>query len=824
MLLKLRPSSSRGRLAARYAGGFAIAAAGAALTRWYSIDLAFGLNFLAGNSLGVLAVFVLPWPANIFGTFLSMLPSIALWGHPWALPACLLEGLMLALLLRGGHHDKVLVAEGLFWLFLGVPITLLQYAYFYRMPLDGAFAAAIKQGANAVVNAFIGVALYFAGRKIPGFGSPSQRRQSGRENLVFLMNGLLILPLGLVLFFYTAHFREITIDDISERTESILSMASESLAENSYSILQTVLMDRGYSALILSPSGSPIWSYHAGTYYSNDHMKLLATHGSSIILGPALQSNPMRMWQNAIVRTRRSLPGGSTILLEQPFGSYVVNLYRSMTAIFTYFLLMLSIAGTLAYAAAAIFLRPLELLRKTSESVQAGGFDAKWPEKGIQEIRELRDSLVAMTGAVTNKEMELSEAKATAERMMRMSEQYTAFMAHEIKAPLAAIISAIDSSEGGEDPSARLLPMIGTSLEHLVELVNEILDQASAGAGGPALRRKPFVLFKEAEDLLAPFAIQARRKGLRFVWKGDASLRQEVMGDALRFRQVLANLVSNAIKYTDKGFVQVDLSASTSDGRCILRGSVADSGIGIESALLDDIWKPFASGKGRLPDGQSSHGLGLSVVRRIVEGSGGSIRVESVEAQGSRFSFELNFDLVGMNDREAGSASGSADGSEAGSTRGAAEGAVAIKGAADPSAPASAQGPDLRSVSALVADDDRLSLMASVHFLRKWGAVVEEAEDGTQALLRAGEKTYALVLLDEHMPGKTGVEVARALRRMEKETGRARAFIVLSSAEQAERFMAFVPGIIDTVAVKPLRPEAFGRLLAARFPASARKG
>jgi len=800
MLLGYSRLSKRGRLAARWIAGLAVAAVGAALTHWFSFDLAFGLIFLTGNAFGVLAVFILPWPVNIFGTVLTMLPTIALWGHPWSLPPYLLEGLMLGILLRRGHFDKILVAESLYWLFLGVPLTFLLYASFFGMPADGAVAAAIKQGANALVNAFLGVALYFAGRRIPLFASPSQRRQSGRENLVFLLDGLLIVPLGVILLFYMSNIHQITVKNITARTSYAMSMASESLAENSFTILQTVLKEQGYSALVLDPSGATIWSYRPGYFEQSDATsRLLGIRGTTIILGSAHQSNPMRVWMNAVVRTRKDLPDGKAIFLEQPFGPYVEDFYRSITAIFAFFLLMLTMAGIAAYAAAAVFLRPLELLRRTAESVQTGERAAKWPEKGIQEIRELRDSLVAMTGAVMTKEMELGEAKAAAESMLRRSERYTAFIAHEVKAPLSAILSAIEA--GGESPESRagLLPMIGTSLQRLVELVDGLLDQATAASGAAELRhRKPFALAKEAEDTLAPFAIQARRKGLSFTSTLDPSLARTVVGDPLQFRQVLANLVSNALKYTDSGFVRVALDAREAEGTCLVRGSVADSGRGIESTLLDDMWKPFAAGKGRLADGQSSHGLGLSVVRRIVEGSGGSIGVESAEARGSTFSFELRFD---------GTAEAPAGGVPAAGPR--------------PVIARAAIVPDLRPVSVLVADDDLLSRMASVHFLQKWGGRIDEAEDGAEALRLAERKAYDLVLLDEHMPGANGLEVARRLRRMEGEKGRARSHILLSSAESAERFQPSVPDLIDAVAVKPLRAETLGRLLAARFPASA---
>jgi len=421
-----------------------------------------------------------------------------------------------------------------------------------------------------------------------------------------------------------------------------------------------------------------------------------------------------------------------------------------------------------------------------------------WSDAKVLEIRELRDSLMAMTGSLENRGMELTEAKATAERLMRKSEGYLAFMGHELKAPIAALLSSMDEFDSCDETSMR------DSLGRLLELINDILDQATAGSGALHLRSEPFDPGRETASLLEPFAIQARRKGLEFKLDMDFPPGLMLLGDPLRYRQILANLVSNAVKYTGQGQVQVSLKGREQDLTCIVNGLVADSGIGIAPEALHDIWKPFAMATGRFVDGSSSHGLGLSIVRGILEAAGGTISVSSVMGKGSAFTFELPFSRF-----------------EADKTPEALPASASVA-----STSAESQPPEtapLAGIHALVADDDQLSRMVISRMIRKWGAQVEEAVDGREALDRCQAGTFDLVLLDERMPGLSGRQCAAEIRASERVQGKSPTFLVLASAGNVtlETDHAGIPSV-DAVLTKPLDKKALLDLLVPRLAGTQR--
>jgi CheY-like chemotaxis protein len=387
---------------------------------------------------------------------------------------------------------------------------------------------------------------------------------------------------------------------------------------------------------------------------------------------------------------------------------------------------------------------------------------------------------------LAHRESELAEAKAAAEELTRRRERYLAFMSHELKSPISALSSA---AEGLADDAAAAVSFMGMarkSLGRLLELIDGILDQARSKAGLLTLRKEAFRPMREASDLLEPFAIQARRKGLRFSLEMEPSLETLLLGDAVRFRQILANLTGNAIKYTPTGFVAIRLSGKPGERGFELKGEVEDSGIGIDPSRRDLIWEPFAGSEGGYANGLSSHGLGLSIVRSVVDAMGGTVEAASEPGRGSVFSFSLLFETA--------------------------------PGESEPSRPqAAAAVPDLRSLRALVADDDRLSRMVMARHLKDWGATVDEAATGSEAADLFSRQPYDLVVLDEHMPESSGTAAAAAIRTA---PGGNAAFIVLSSADSTARAVGdgsiAEPGI-DSVVPKPISAESMAAALIGRY-------
>ena len=782
--------------------GALLCLAGAASNRWLPIDLVFGISILPGGFFGVLASLVLPFPLGILGPVLASLPSLSLWGHPWALPSAFLEGVLISVLVHKDRPDRIVFLDALYWLFIGAPLVFIFYFFVLHMPMESVFAAAAKQGANGVANTFLAVFIRYLLHYFSGFSYGATRQPRAREYLVLFLNVALIVPLTAGVFLFATDQKNRAIEQAEMDTEVLLSVLAKednsgATGTNTINLdgNKDVLAATRHSASVFDRDGQVLWSYPQGNSLpllgpAGMHtIKPLHTRGQTYILAPPGEINPMKAWRGSRVHAESTLTGGRVLVVEQVFRAKVDRISLAMTTVFLLFLIWLVVTSAGAYLVVSVLVTPLEQLRVAAETIQSGQHTVNWSDSRVLEIQELRDSLVAMTGSLENRSMELTEAKATAERMMRQSEHYLAFMGHELKAPIAALLSSMDEFASGDKTLMR------DSLGRLLELINDILDQASAGSGTLHLRSEPFDPRREASLLLEPFSIQARRKGLDFKLDMDLPSGVVLLGDPLRYRQILANLVSNAVKYTRQGQVRVALRCRELDGKCTLRGSVEDTGSGIAPESLEDIWKPFAMATGRFVDGSSSHGLGLSIVRGILEAAGGTISVSSELGKGSTFTFELPFDKFDGEKRTEASTSATPEISA--------------------EAPATSTHVGIR---ALVADDDQISRMVITRMIREWGAHVEEAVDGDDAVRRYRTGKFDLVLLDEHMPGLSGRECATEIRALERAQGKSPALLILTSAG------ALTPGTdpaetadLDAVLTKPLDKKALLGLLEAKL-------
>ncbi len=798
--MRTQPASYRNL---RLLAGALLCLVGAAANKWFTIDLVFGISILSGGFFGVLAVLVLPFPLGILGPFLVMLPSLSLWGHPLALPSAFLEGLLIAILVRKDRPDRVIFLDALFWLFIGTPLVFILYLFVLHMPMESVFAAAAKQGANGVANAFLAVLIRYLFQYLFRFPISSAKYPKAREYLGLFLNAALIVPLTAGVVLYSADQKNRAIDRAEMETEIVLAVLAEAGNIGVAGMNTSNLDGKGdmlditrHSASVFDHDGNVLWSYPKDRPLEprrdarSSQRVPLHTKGRTSILAPQGEFNPMKAWRGSSVHAETPLIGGQLLVVEQVFRAEVDRISFAMTTVFMFFLIWLVVSSAGAYLMGSIIVRPLEQLRVSAETIQAGQHTVLWSEAKVLEIRELRDSLVAMTGSLENRGMELTEAKATAERMMRRSESYLVFMGHELKAPIAALLSSMDEYTSNDRTLMR------ESLGRLLELINDILDQATAGSGKLHLRSEPFDPGREASLLLEPFAIQSRRKGLQFNLDMDFSAGLMLAGDPLRYRQILANLVSNAVKYTVQGQVVVSLKGRDLDGKFVIDGLVSDTGTGIDPEAREDIWKPFAMAAGRFMDGSSSHGLGLSIVRGILDAAGGTIKLSSEIGKGSTFSFELPFIKI-----------------EADKPGEALPPVYGINAVTEPAGSA-----PLAGKRALVADDDQLSRMVITRMIRSWGAQVDEAVDGKEAFLRYQNGAFDLILLDERMPGLSGRQCASEIRTAERGQGKAPAFLILTSAGVLEPDVdGQVLSAVDAIMTKPLDRQALLGLLVAKL-------
>jgi two-component system sensor histidine kinase/response regulator len=348
---------------------------------------------------------------------------------------------------------------------------------------------------------------------------------------------------------------------------------------------------------------------------------------------------------------------------------------------------------------------------------------------------------------------DLASARDTAMEASRLKSQFLASMSHEIRTPMNAVIGLNELllSTDLDTEQHEYAAGVGTAAEGLLGIINDILDFSKVEAGKLELETIDFDLGLLLEDVVALLADKAQSKGLELLAHPHPELRRAVRGDPTRLRQVLVNLVSNAVKFTSSGEV-VLRAEPTNHGRAatVVRFEVADTGLGIAPADQIRMFEPFSQADNSTTRRFGGTGLGLAIVRQLVELMGGELGLDSEVDRGSTFWFELPF--------------------------------VAPDVTHDLPRPTV---PQFASLRAIVVDDNATNRLILREQLGSWGLRPDEAADAPSALeqIRAAATTgnsYDLAILDLNMPGMDGLELAHAIKA-DPTTAHAHLFLLSSS-------------------------------------------
>ncbi len=363
-----------------------------------------------------------------------------------------------------------------------------------------------------------------------------------------------------------------------------------------------------------------------------------------------------------------------------------------------------------------------------------------------QELAAARDRLKLQADELAALAQNLKFESLRAEEASAAKSHFLAMMSHELRTPMTGVLGMADllMMSGLTGEQTELTELLVRSARALLDLLNDILDFSKIEAGQLEIESTPFRLNDVISDIKTLFGTVAADKGLSLEARLPPTYWNRVIGDPKRLRQVLSNLIGNAVKFTAQGNIILTLTQERAEvGGLWLRFSIADTGIGMSADDIERLFRPFMQADVSTARKYGGTGLGLAICKRLVTAMGGDIRAESMPGQGSVFSFSVHVGHDRLGD-------------------GAAPAPVVVAEPPAPLVPVAAA----EACRILLAEDSETSRRLITMMLTRLGHTVDAAENGAEAVARVKVGTYDIVLMDMQMPVMDGPDATREIRKM----------------------------------------------------------